>query len=136
MPNPLPLSKDEYQTLHQVRKEIWSQGLSGLLVGSSCGILVHTAVRLVHRHVRPLPFVQLNRNTAMMSLMLGGAMGSCLWATVAGKNQVHNLHPIFPVAKAPPPKLLSYEGTREAALHEAFVQKNETAVERARNQKV
>jgi hypothetical protein len=127
MPNPLPLSKDEYQALHHVRKELWSQGAYGLLVGASSGLVLHTALSLLHRHVRPLPFLKLNRNTAMTSFFLGGAMGSFLLATAAGKNQVHRLHPIFPARKgdATNKEAASYERTREAALHEAFLQDEE-----------
>lgn len=39
----------------------------------------------------------MNRNTAFLSVLLGGAIGSFAMATTTGKNEVHQLHPIFQV---------------------------------------
>jgi hypothetical protein len=38
---------------------------------------------------------KLSRNTLMLSVLGGGALGSFLFAVSAGKQEVHNLHPIF-----------------------------------------
>jgi hypothetical protein len=40
---------------------------------------------------------QLNRNTAFLSFLAGGAFGSFLMATTTGKNQVHKIHDVFQV---------------------------------------
>jgi hypothetical protein len=39
----------------------------------------------------------------MLSVLGGGAMGMFLFAVSTGKEQVHNLHPIFQIGAVPPP---------------------------------
>lgn len=38
----------------------------------------------------------------MLSVLGGGALGMFLFSVAAGKEQVHNLHPIFQVGAVPP----------------------------------
>jgi len=90
---PDTMSKDDIRTVADVRRSIWTNGLTGLGLGSSGALVVHTVASLGMR--RGLWKLPLNRNTAMLSTMLGGASGSFIMATTAGKNEVHNLHPIF-----------------------------------------
>jgi len=99
---PETLSQDDIRTIADVRREIWTDGLRGLAVGTLAGFGLHSAARFGHkRGIWKMPF--LNRNTALLSVLLGGALGSFVMATTTGKNQVHNLHPIFQIgAKAPP----------------------------------
>ncbi|KAL7525835.1 hypothetical protein ACHAXR_002870 [Thalassiosira sp. AJA248-18] len=47
----------------------------------------------IYKCLRPLP--PLGKNTFMLSLLGGGALGSFVFSTSAGKNAVHMLHPIF-----------------------------------------
>jgi len=52
---------------------------------------------LIYKCLRPLP--PLGRNTFMLCLLGGGALGSFVFSTTAGKNVVHLLHPIFNLGK-------------------------------------
>lgn len=52
---------------------------------------------LIYKVLRPLP--PLGKNTFMLSLLGGGALGSFVMSTTAGKNVVHMLHPIFSLGK-------------------------------------
>lgn len=109
--------KEEYTVMNNVRKEIWNKGIYGYALGSSSAVLLHTAANLVNRY-RTLP-VALNRNTLLASFFLGGTMGSFVLATVAGKNNSHNLHPIFAKGANPPPAK-SYVEIREEASTQAW----------------
>lgn len=44
---------------------------------------------------------KLNKNTALLSVLSGGALGMFVFAAAKGKEQVHNLHPIFQVGADP-----------------------------------
>lgn len=100
---PDTLSKDEIRTIADVRRDIWTEGFRGLALGSVGGWASHYVARFVHHNKKlqhPLlttmrSWGELNRNTAFFSFMAGGAMGSFLLATTAGKNTIHQLHPIF-----------------------------------------
>jgi len=52
---------------------------------------------VMYKILRPLP--PLGKNTFLFSLLGGGALGSFVMSTTAGKNAVHLLHPIFAVGK-------------------------------------
>lgn len=52
---------------------------------------------LIYKCLRLLP--PLGRNTFMLSLLGGGALGSFVLSTTAGKNAVHLLHPIFKLGR-------------------------------------
>lgn len=118
------VSKEDYQSLARVRKEIWTKGFTGFAVGSSSAVLLHTAANLVNRYHK-LPFA-LNRNTLMASFFLGGAVGSFALATAAGKNEVHNLHHIFPYGANPPPK--PYDKIKEEATIDTWKKNDEVTV--------
>lgn len=93
---PDTLSKDEIRTIADVRRHIWTQALTGLAAGTVTGYALHTVASIGHRRgYWKMPY--LNRNTALLSVLLSGAMGSFIMATTAGRNEVHNLHPIFEV---------------------------------------
>ena len=102
---PETLSKEEIRTIADVRRDIWTDALYGMIVGSLSGIAIHTAVSSFasyynsrrgssHPAVKNVSF---NRNTALFSILAGGAFGSFLMATTTGKNQVYKLHDIFQV---------------------------------------
>lgn len=110
------MSKENYQAMNHVRKEIWSNGIYGYAIGSCSCVLLHTAMNIINRY-RKLPLA-LNRNTLLASFFLGGTVGSFILATAAGKNEVHNLHEIFPKGSNPPPK--TYHEIRENAIYEAW----------------
>lgn len=91
---PDTLSKEEIRTIADVRRDIWTNGFAGLGVGTVSGFALYSVAKLGQRRgLWKLPF--LNRNTAFLSVLLGGAVGSFVMATTAGKNEVHQLHPIF-----------------------------------------
>ena len=79
----------------------------GLGTGSLLGIAAHMVGQIGNR--RGFWKIPLNRNTAMLSLMLGGAAGSFLMAVSTGKNEVHRLHPIFPIGSHPSDQDDSYQ---------------------------
>ena len=104
---PDTLSKENIRTIAEVRRNIWAEAFRGLLVGTFSGFGLHAAAQFGHnRGFWKMAF--LNRNTALLSVLLGGALGSFVNATTEGKNQVHNLHPIFQVGARPP--LLTPDG--------------------------
>lgn len=96
---PDTLSKSEIRTIADVRREIWTNGFRGLAVGSTIGWSSHYLVRAASKRyasVRNLMGgASLGRNTAFLSFMGGGALGSYAFATAAGKNNVHHLHPVI-----------------------------------------
>lgn len=92
-PPPSYMSKDDLYTLNAVRKDIWSNAIYGLTVGSLSGLVTHSLASQAAK--RGFIKLKTNRNTAMLSLMLGGSIGSFVMATTTGKNEVHQLHGIF-----------------------------------------
>ena len=92
-----------------MRRDVWKSGAMGLLYGSTIGYTLHTSCRIIHDRfltekskskIRSLLSVSksnplFTRNTAFLSFMAGGALGSFLMATSTGKNEVHELHDIF-----------------------------------------
>lgn len=52
---------------------------------------------LMYRCLRHLP--PLGKNTFLLALLGGGALGSFVMSTTAGKNAVHLLHPIFDIGR-------------------------------------
>jgi hypothetical protein len=52
---------------------------------------------IVYKFLKPLP--PLGKNTFLLSFLGGGALGSFLMSTTAGKNAVHLLHPIFNIGR-------------------------------------
>jgi len=99
---PDTLSKEDIRTIADVRRDIWTQAFHGMLVGTVSGFGLYLAAKFGHnRGFWRAPF--LNRNTALLSVLLGGAVGSFVNATTTGKNQVHQLHPIFQIGAKPPP---------------------------------
>ena len=107
------MSKEDYMAMNHVRKQLWANGIYGYFVGSSSCVVAHTIVSAVKKHVYPQIPVALNRNTLMASFFLGGTLGSFIMSLVAGTNEVHHMHDIFPKGANPPPK--SYEQVREEA---------------------
>jgi hypothetical protein len=95
---PSSLSKDDIRTIADIRRDMWTNSFKGIGYGSVAGFTCHTMISFITKSAK------LNRNTALLSLMGGGALGSFLAATVTGKNQVHMLHPIFSSGSRPLPK--------------------------------
>jgi hypothetical protein len=94
---PDTLSKDDRRTIADVRRAIWTDSFLGMGYGSVMAFTGHTIVSFVTKSKK------LNRNTALLSFLLGGSLGSFLAATTTGKNQVHTLHPIFQVGATTTP---------------------------------
>lgn len=102
---PDTLSKDDIRTLGDVRRNIWTAGFTGLAYGSIAGFTSHAISKFVYNKLpekqqlriagsNGVPF-RFTRNTAFLSVMVGGALGSFVMATAAGKNRVHALAPIY-----------------------------------------
>ena len=121
---PETLSDDDIRTIANVRRDIWSNAFYGMGVGILSGAALHGLGSLAQSRgmIRGL-----NRNTAFMSVLGGGALGSFLMATVTGKNQVHNLHPIFEVGKRqvpPPDQGTPYQQAIQRAQQESLLDDN------------
>ena len=100
---PSTLSKDEIRTIADVRRDIWTSGFRGMGYGSFGCLAAHYLVKLGHdRHLYKLPGNPLGRNTAMAAFMIGGTFGAFVASTTTGKNEVHNLHPIYDVGSRKP----------------------------------
>ena len=106
---PDTLSKDDIRTLGDVRRNIWTAGFTGLGYGSVGGFAAHAITKFVYNKLpekqklkmaspNDVPF-RFTRNTAFLSVMVGGALGSFVMATAAGKNRVHKLAPIYEAGK-------------------------------------
>jgi hypothetical protein len=99
-PAEAPISEQDRKTLALVRRDIWINGFHGYVQGSLGALVLHSVGQFYeakfHAPKAGVYYVKkFNRNTALASFFLGGALGSFLMATVAGKNEVHNLHPIY-----------------------------------------
>ena len=79
--------------------------------GAGSGLVLHTGAQWARR--MGLTSAKFNRNTLMLSVLGGGALGMFVFAVSAGKEQVHNLHPIFQVGAAPPGELDSVDYQRK-----------------------
>jgi len=109
---PETLSENDIRTMAQVRRDIWTSGLKGLAIGSTAGYTTFATARLVYTRLPESTKTRLgdflphrdaaklfNRNTAFLSVMAGGALGSFLLSVTSGKNRVHQLHDIFQQGK-------------------------------------
>jgi hypothetical protein len=96
---PDTLSKDDIRTIANVRREIWTNAMKGLAVGTLTGFTGYAVASIGHYRFKlwKLSPKALNRNTAILSVLLGGAIGSFVMSVTTGKNQVHHLHPIFSI---------------------------------------
>jgi hypothetical protein len=94
---PDTLSKDDIRTLGDVRRNIWTAGFTGLAYGSVTGFSAHAISKYVYNMLpekqqlrvassNGAPF-RFTRNSAFLSVMVGGAVGSFVMATAAGKNR-------------------------------------------------
>jgi len=96
---PDTLSKDDIRTLGAVRRDIYKNAAIGGGFGVGSGLVLHTAAQWARKF--GLLKANLNRNTAMLSVLGGGAFGMFLFAARTGKQEVHNLHSIFQVGAVP-----------------------------------
>ena len=125
---PDTLTPTDIKTVADVRRSVWINGLFGLGVGSVTGMVGHLVLQtlqrryvpevvekstealskssatstastksLLYKVLKPLP--PLTKNTFLLSFLGGGALGSFLLSTTAGKNAVHLLHPIFQIGR-------------------------------------
>jgi len=100
---PDTMSKEDVLAVADVRREIWTNGFKGLFYGSIGGYTMHYVLKQIDQRKLlikkfssiAIPQMHLSRNTAFLSFMLGGAIGSFGCATAAGKNNVHNMHSVF-----------------------------------------
>ena len=102
---PDTLSSEDVRTVADVRRTVWINGIFGLLAGSTSCSLGHVILQkiqtkyvnvepgmdkqrnsltLMQKMLKPLP--PLGRNTFLLSLLGGGALGSFIMSTTAGEN--------------------------------------------------
>ena len=96
---PDTLSKDDIRTIADVRREIWTNSMRGLGVGSLTGYTLYSIASIGHYRWKlwKLSPNMLSKNMAFLSVLLGGAIGSFVMSVTTGQNEVHNLHPIFTI---------------------------------------
>jgi len=102
---PDTMSSNDIRKVADVRREIWKAGFKGLVCGSVGGLASHRLI-LAGQQSQIIPpsiigKLKLNRNTALLSFMLGGAIGSFSMASASGKNNIHNLHDVMLVGSNP-----------------------------------
>ena len=111
---PDTLSQENVRTVADVRRTVWITGLFGLGFGSVTGMMGHIVLQtlqrryvdridgaisssaraqagktntgLIYRCLRSLP--PLGKNTFLLSFLGGGALGSFVMSTTAGKNEI------------------------------------------------
>lgn len=104
-------------------------------MGALSGYVLHGAGRYGHQSLGMLKGATFSRSTSMMSVLAGGAFGSFLMAQTAGKNEVHNLHPIFEAGKQVRMENLSeYEQVTNQAKQEEW--ERDLDIERRRQNRV
>jgi hypothetical protein len=94
---PESLSKDDIESLHEVRKNVWVGGFQGFCAGFASGYLIHRAA--VFANEKKWITASLSKNTKFATIMVLGSLGSFVGATTTGKNTVHTLHPVFQKGK-------------------------------------
>lgn len=93
---PETMSKEDIRKVADVRRDIWTSAFYGMGVGSLGCLALHGVAQFASKRGF-LKGISLNRNTAFLSFLGGGAFGSFIMATTTGKNEVHKLHPVFQV---------------------------------------
>lgn len=83
------------------------------------GLVLHTGAQWLRKY--GLLKTPLTRNTLMLSVLGGGAFGSFLCSVVTGKQEVHNLHPIFQAGANPKGNLDYQRALRRAREREEDV---------------
>jgi hypothetical protein len=106
---PDTLSPTDVRTVADVRRAVWINGILGLGAGSTICSLGHVLLQkiqskylpvetegvkvvdpknmtMLQKMLKPLP--PLGRNTFMLSLLGGGALGSFVMSTTAGENSL------------------------------------------------
>lgn len=101
---PDTLTKEDIRTIADVRRDIWTQGFYGMATGSLSALVLHSLMSWGQQRTQLFKGIALNKNTRMASFFLGGSLGAFILATTAGKNSVHELHPIFQVGSRKKPE--------------------------------
>mmetsp|Transcript_22422 Transcript_22422/g.31256 ORF Transcript_22422/g.31256 Transcript_22422/m.31256 type:complete len:212 (+) Transcript_22422:205-840(+) len=118
---PETLSKEDIRAIADVRRDIWKNAFLGMFTGALSGMVLHSAAVWGQKRLPAPPpttttttttatketvsttfksllrTTPLNRNTAVLAVLGGSALGSYVMAVTTGKNEVHNLHPVFEV---------------------------------------
>lgn len=86
------LDPETVRRLNNVRKDIWAGGAKGLGYGLLLGYACYHCAGYIPqlRRVR-------SKNHLVLSVLLGGSLGSFLGATVSGKNAVQHIGDIFQI---------------------------------------
>lgn len=128
------MSQDDIRTVADVRREIWTQGFVGMGTGSVGAYVLHSIGRLGNN--RNWWKLALTKNTAFASFMLGGALGSFLCASTAGKNEVHKMHPVFQVGAQVPGTTIEEASVKTTTSYQESLQRakdREVELERRRS---
>lgn len=111
---PPTLTNEHIKTIADVRRRIWTEGFKGMAIGGSLGLVSHALLSIQSKFLktRSIPFTA-TRNTLFASVMLGGSLGMFLGSVITGKNEVHNLHEIYPIGARPNPALQQQQTDEE-----------------------
>ena len=95
MPRQEPnLSEDSRRKLNDVRREIWSGGLTGLFSGLCLGY--GSSLLLLNLRSKIPSLEKINqKNYRVSAVLICGALGSFLGATVRGKNESYQLQEVY-----------------------------------------
>lgn len=91
---PSTLSAEDVQTLRDVRRDIYYNGIVGGGLGVCGGFVLYTGAQWAKK----LGFIQgknLNRNTGMLTVLSSFAFGTFLASSTIGRKIVYLLHPVF-----------------------------------------
>jgi len=95
---PPTLSPDDVRRVADVRRDVWTAGMSGLVGGTFAGSTGWVAAR----YFGALPPVLRTRNAYAVAVMGGGAFMSFLCSLAAGKNSVRRIGDVFRRNATPP----------------------------------
>jgi hypothetical protein len=69
--------------------------MSGL--GACAGLILYTGAQHAKKRLGLFPNASFNRNTAMLAVFSSFALGTFLFSSSTGKEEVYKLHPVFRV---------------------------------------
>eukprot|EP00943_MAST-04B_sp_MAST-4B-sp1_P001173 g1173.t1 len=109
------LDERDVQALRNTRRALWTGGLNGLVGGMLGAMTIWPALRLAEKK-KMLGKFKLESKHLTAFVLSFGALGMIVGSMVAGRNNVHELHPVF--KKGAKPKYSRYERLQKGLLLE------------------
>ena len=100
------LDDRDVEALRSTRRSIWTGGINGLMGGMLSAMAMWPALRLAEKKKMLGKFKLESKHLTGLVLSLG-AISMIIGSIVAGRNSVHELHPVF--TKGAKPKYSRYE---------------------------